>query len=297
MARRINRSTMTLLSASKPMVSLVGYPSPATLPSRTPICYTERSEQPQGARSWKGEQRHTHGSVTARMSPHPLQGSFEHVPSTWLQHSGRTRLELGPMSDMRAPHHRRRLRTQRWRARARDAERRVRLLSALMPGIIFEFDEAMRYVGVWTSDPALLARPEPELIGLTVIEAIGEEIGRPFEARLRRMFETGVPEEFEYVLDVAGGRRAFAWNAVPWHGGRRRRLALQIRDLTNEVHMKPLLRAAGLGGASRRASPTINNPGVHALEPRAPPARPPRDGAPSASCTIWSRPWSSPGRR
>src|SRR5262249_1599823 len=95
-----------------------------------------------------------------------------------------------------------------------DQRGRVRLLSAHTEGIIFELNADARFVRVWTSDPMMLARPESEIIGRTLIEALGQEIGAWHDEKVRRILRTGISEDYEYTLDVPHGRRIFAASNV-----------------------------------------------------------------------------------
>ncbi len=54
---------------------------------------------------------------------------------------------------------------------------RLKVLLGCTKGIVFEFDDEGRYVGVWTHDERLLARPRSELLGKTIGEVLGPEAG------------------------------------------------------------------------------------------------------------------------
>src|SRR5687767_4714448 len=92
--------------------------------------------------------------------------------------------------------------------RISDLEGRLEILTAFMGGIVFEVDRDARYLEVWTGNSQLLARPAEELYGKTITEVLGPEHVR-FEAVIRRVMDTGLPETVEYSLDVPAGRRAF----------------------------------------------------------------------------------------
>ncbi len=47
-------------------------------------------------------------------------------------------------------------------------ERRLRALVGCTHGAAFEFDRECRYLGIWTTDDSLLARPRTETLGATV---------------------------------------------------------------------------------------------------------------------------------
>jgi signal transduction histidine kinase/ActR/RegA family two-component response regulator len=149
----------------------------------------------------------------------------------------------------------------------RAAERRVELLSAFARGIICEFDGECRYRDVWTTDERLLALPSQELIGRTITEALGEEIGRPLMDSTAQVYRTGIPETREYTLSLPVGRRAFQATIVriraegatePY------RAAALIRDVTEEKEVERKLgeaeRLAALGVLAAGVGHEINNP-------------------------------------
>jgi signal transduction histidine kinase len=151
-------------------------------------------------------------------------------------------------------------------ATVRHLEERVRILSAFVEGILFEFDEEARYTDVWTNDPALLARPATELLGRTCIEALGEQAGRPFDELIRRVFATSKPETVEYVLDVGGGRRWFTATFLlrPDLGTGARAVDGLVRDITDRKRMQDQVRRserlASIGLLAAGVAHEVNNP-------------------------------------
>lgn len=147
------------------------------------------------------------------------------------------------------------------------ALRRIELLSAFARGIICEFDGECRYRDVWTTDERLLAMPSHELIGRTIAEALGEEIGRPLMNGTLRVFQTGTPETHEYTLPLAMGPRAFEARIVrigAVDGREPHRAAALIRDVTEEKEVERRLneaeRLAALGVLAAGIGHEINNP-------------------------------------
>jgi signal transduction histidine kinase/ActR/RegA family two-component response regulator len=140
----------------------------------------------------------------------------------------------------------------------------VDLLSAFARGIICEFDAECRYRDVWTTDERLLAMPSKELIGRTIVEALGEEIGRPLMNGTARVFATGTPETHVYTLPLAVGARTFEARIVRMNGPEPRRAAALIRDVTEEKEVERRLgeaeRLAALGVLAAGIGHEINNP-------------------------------------
>lgn len=147
------------------------------------------------------------------------------------------------------------------------AERRIALLSAFAQGIVCEVDREGRYRDVWATDERLLAMPVQDLIGRTVVEALGEEVGRPLMQGTARVYATGVSETFEYTLALEAGLRAFEARIVriPNEEGPEPSIVVAlIRDVTVEKEMERKLqeaeRLAALGVLAAGIGHEINNP-------------------------------------
>jgi signal transduction histidine kinase len=154
--------------------------------------------------------------------------------------------------------------------RLAECEARLRLLSMHTKGIIFELDASARFERVWASDPSLLARPESELLGRTLLEVLGEKEGVWHHNRVLSTLESGVDQEYEYQLDVPSGRRHFACSAVALPGADgRRSAAFWIRDTTDEVALRAKLlhaeRLASIGTLAAGVAHEINNPLAYML--------------------------------
>jgi len=113
-------------------------------------------------------------------------------------------------------------------------EARLQALLSSLDDLVFELDADGTYLGVWTTDAALLVAPKDELIGRTVRDAIGDEIGVRLIEVIRHVLGTGSPEIFEYRLDVPAGVRWFQGRVAPIEdaGNHPSAVCLLVRDIT-----------------------------------------------------------------
>jgi diguanylate cyclase (GGDEF)-like protein/PAS domain S-box-containing protein len=116
----------------------------------------------------------------------------------------------------------------------RDSEARLQALLSSLDDLVFELDEDGTYLGIWTADDALLAAPRREMLGRTLRENVGEEIGLRLTGVIGRVLETGSPETCEYRLEVPAGTRWFEGRVAPIAGseGLSGRICLFVRDIT-----------------------------------------------------------------
>ena len=97
----------------------------------------------------------------------------------------------------------------------RASEARLHALLSSLDDLVFELDASGVYLAVWTTDESLLVAPPGQLIGRTVRQALGDEVGRRLTRALRRVLETGRPEILEYRLEVQAGARWFQCRLAP----------------------------------------------------------------------------------
>lgn len=116
----------------------------------------------------------------------------------------------------------------------RESEARLQALLSSLDDLVFELDENGTYLGVWTADDALLSAPRRELLGRTLREGLGEQIGLHLTQIIGHVLDTGCPEICEYCLDVPAGTRWFQGRLAPIAGseGSSARICLLVRDIT-----------------------------------------------------------------
>ncbi len=100
----------------------------------------------------------------------------------------------------------------------RESEARLQALLSSLEDLVFELDEDGTYLAVWTTDHTLLARPRSELLGRTVTEVVGGELGGRFVSAIRSVLESGRTSFIDYCLDVPAGRVYFQGRIAPIAG-------------------------------------------------------------------------------
>jgi PAS domain S-box-containing protein len=86
--------------------------------------------------------------------------------------------------------------------RLRTSEAELRALFESITDLIFVFDFEGRYVKVAPTNPSLLFRPAPELLGKTLHEVLPRERADEFLAYIRRALETQRSVNYEYDLKI-----------------------------------------------------------------------------------------------
>ena len=113
---------------------------------------------------------------------------------------------------------------------------RLQALISSLDDLVFELDENGTYLGIWTAADALLSAPRGELLGQTLTEALGSEVGLGLMKVIGCVLETGRPEIWEYCLEVPAGIRWFESRVAPiaTSEGSSRRVCLLVRDMTEQ---------------------------------------------------------------
>jgi signal transduction histidine kinase len=105
-------------------------------------------------------------------------------------------------------------------------------LVGCIEGVVIELEGDGRYVNAWADDPDLLAAPPAALIGRTVDEILGPELGAPWTERIARVHRTGVVEHTEYDLVIRGVRRRFLADVKRVGAGASATVVVFARDIT-----------------------------------------------------------------
>lgn len=74
------------------------------------------------------------------------------------------------------------------------SEARLRALLSSLDDLVFELDAEGRYLAVWTDDESLLADSRQNLLGHTLLEALGDGVGSELMSCIGRVLATGTPE-------------------------------------------------------------------------------------------------------
>lgn len=152
-----------------------------------------------------------------------------------------------------------------------NADSWLRVLEAHVHGVLLELDSEARIVSLWAHGHAFFDEPDGALEGKRLADAVPGREGAELDARIRRVFQTGRREEYEYPALVGGQARVLAASAVLMPGGEgaARRVTLMLRDITERAHMQAQLlqveRLATVGLLAAGTAHEINNPLAYVL--------------------------------
>ena len=114
-----------------------------------------------------------------------------------------------------------------------ESEARLQALLSSLDDLVFELDENGTYLGVWTSNDALLLAPRSELLGATAAQFMDAATAKKLEEVTRRVLDTGSSEVWEYCLEVPVGVRFFQCRVAPIISqAASERICLLVRDIT-----------------------------------------------------------------
>lgn len=128
----------------------------------------------------------------------------------------------------------------------RESERQLRALVTSLDDIVFELDERGIYRNIWAADENLLLRPRIQLLGQSMPEILGGEIGRLFEESIPRVLSSGIPENIEYPLEIMGSEHWFLARINPIKFGSEapHTVSLLVRDITDRKVAEEARRAS-----------------------------------------------------
>jgi two-component system, NtrC family, sensor kinase len=142
------------------------------------------------------------------------------------------------------------------------AEQRLRQVLGITDGIVMELEPDGRCLAVWTRTDELLVAPQATVVGRTLVEILGPEVGQPMVERIQRVVSTGQFERFEYAMEVAGGRRWFCSETLSLSP--RPSATFLIRDITLQKTLELRLiqadRLASLGTLAASVAHEVSNP-------------------------------------
>ncbi len=128
---------------------------------------------------------------------------------------------------------------------AGDSADELRALLAAMTDVVLVLDADGRYVRIAPTNPALLYRPAPELLGKTLDEVFPPERAREFLSAVRQALATRASVALDYSLPIGGAEVWFSATFSPM--AEQNAVAVVARDVTPLKHAEEALRADILG--------------------------------------------------
>ena len=95
------------------------------------------------------------------------------------------------------------------------ASRPLATLAKTFDEFLFELDADGKFLGVWSSSPALTSARRGEFLGRHAMEVLGEEVFRPFSPVFHRVIDTHQGDGIEFRVDSKDGERWFYARVLP----------------------------------------------------------------------------------
>ena len=127
----------------------------------------------------------------------------------------------------------------------RSNELRLQALVSAVDEIVYEIDGGGAIINVWAKDTALLMRPRAELIGRMLSDLFSEPQTQQFMSAIRRVLNTGQPENLEYPLHLNGSEHWFQARVAPVSSANSfvKTVCLVARDVTERYQAELALSA------------------------------------------------------
>lgn len=127
----------------------------------------------------------------------------------------------------------------------RSNELRLQALVSAVDEIVYEIDGGGAIINVWAKDMALLMRPRAELIGRMLSDLFSEPQTQQFMSAIRRVLNTGQPENLEYPLHLNGSEHWFQARVAPVSSANSfvKTVCLVARDVTERYQAELALSA------------------------------------------------------
>jgi PAS domain S-box-containing protein len=124
------------------------------------------------------------------------------------------------------------------------ASRPLATLAQTFDEFLFELDADGRFLGVWSSRPALTNARRGEFLGQQAMEVLGEEVFRPFSAVFHRVIDTQQSDGIEFRIDSDDGERWFYARVLPLarRSGQPPSVSLLTHDITAQKKTEENLR-------------------------------------------------------
>ncbi|MFZ0636057.1 MAG: response regulator [Candidatus Acidiferrales bacterium] len=138
----------------------------------------------------------------------------------------------------------------------RKNKERVTAVLDAVDDLVFEFDADGTYLHIWTTRDEMLVRPRSELLGHSIVEVFGEELGHSMLDVIHGVLQTGQAESAEIPVDLPSGPHWFQsrFSPIPAEDGSYQTVCVLSRDITERKRAEvELQRAKEAAEAASRA--------------------------------------------